>query len=113
MEAIRETAIAGVYSEFLLTTEADRIGTRFAEEFDNGLIDADTAAAGTARLIDARIRRNLGENPTLRPLYEQRLAQQAEVDRLKAAGEPIPAELVSNPFYLRLYASQGRLLGAS
>jgi multiple sugar transport system substrate-binding protein len=113
VEAMGDTAIAGVYSEFVLSTEAERIANRFTDEFENGLIDAPTAAAETARLINARIQRNLRENSALQPLYDQRIATQKKIDALKAAGQPIPASWISNAFYKRYYAAQGMLVDDS
>lgn len=109
VEAMHDTAIAGVYSEFILSTEAERISNRFVEEYENGLISPDVAARETARLVDARIARNVQQNPSLNQLFEERVAMQKQVDRYLAAGEPVPLHLIKNPFYLRYYAAKGML----
>jgi multiple sugar transport system substrate-binding protein len=110
VEAMRETAIAGVYSEFVLSTVAERIAQRFVDDFENGLSSAEDAARNTARLIDARIARNLEENPSLRPLYDERVALQQKIDRRLEAGEKVPASWITNPFYRRYYAARGMLI---
>lgn len=109
VEAMHETAIAGVYSEFILSTEAERISDRFVQEFENNRIDMPEGARQTARLIDARIARNLQENPSLGPLFAQRVALQERIDALLQVGEPVPGNWVKNPFYSRYYAARGML----
>ena len=110
VRAMDELAIGGAYSEFILSTEAEMFLYRFADEYENGLITAEAAAASTARFIDARIARNLEENESLRPRHEQLTARQIEIDQRLAAGEKIPASWIENPFYRRYYAKTGKLL---
>jgi multiple sugar transport system substrate-binding protein len=110
VEAMDDIAIAGVYSEFVLSTVAERIAQRFVDDFENGLTTAQEAARDTARLIDARIARNLEENPSLRPLFDERVALQHKIDRLLDAGEKVPASWIKNPFYLRYYGERGVLI---
>lgn len=108
--AMEETAIAGVYSEFVLSTEAERIAQRFVDDFENGLSTAEDAARNTARLIDARISRNLEETPGLQGLFEDRVALQRKIDDRLEAGEPVPASWIKNPFYRRYYETRGLLM---
>jgi multiple sugar transport system substrate-binding protein len=110
VEAMDELAIAGVYSEFVLSTVAERIVNEQNEDFENGLSTAEDAARRTARLIDARIARNLEEDVDLLPLYRERVALQERIDRRFAAGEKVPASWIKNPFYSRYYAAQGMLI---
>ena len=108
-QAMRTTAIGGVYSEFILQTVADRIIERWQDEFSNGLTTAERAAAMTARAIDQRIERNLKRDASLRELYQQRLEKQAQIDDRLAAGKPIPPDWIANPFYRRYYEARGML----
>jgi multiple sugar transport system substrate-binding protein len=108
--AMQETAIAGVYSEFILSTVAERIAQRFVDDFENGLASAEDAARDTARLIDARIARNLEENPGLQPLFDERVALQKKIDQHLEAGRPMPASWIKNPFYRRYYTERGLLI---
>lgn len=108
--AMEATAIAGVYSEFVLSTVAERIAQRFVDDFENGLATAEDAARDTARLIDARIARNLEENPSLQPLFDERVALQKKIDQHLEAGKPIPASWIKNPFYKRYYSARGMLI---
>ena len=68
------------------------------------------AMAKAAARVRDRIEQTLEERPDLAEEYALRLEEQSEIDRRKAAGEPIPASLVRNPFYVRLYRERGMLL---
>jgi len=89
-----------------------RIENEQQDKFMNDLLTADQTAAETQRLVEAELQRTLAEQPKLRPRYEKLLARQAEIDRLKAEGRPIPAGLITNPFYKRYYAETGQLADA-
>lgn len=73
------------------------------------LYTPEEAAARAQRRINDRIQLNLRENESLRPAYDEAVKRQAQIDALKAAGEPIPAALISNVFYLNYYRAKGML----
>ena len=75
-----------------------------------GYETAEFTMQDAAAQVRAQIRTNLANNPALEAEYDRRVEEQAEIDRLKEAGEPIPASLIRNPFYLRLYREQGMLI---
>ena len=68
---------------------------------------AEQALADLEREMAAEIRRSLDEDPDLLPLYEARLAAQAEIDALRARGAKVPLSLISNPYHRRWYVFNG------
>lgn len=84
------------------------------DEFANssvsvGRLSPEEAAARSHQELNAEIERTLKDLPELRPEYERLLEQQARIDALKAAGEPIPAGLIRNPFHMAYYRKLGML----
>ena len=113
LEAAQNIADPRTYSPFVLIADVERDENGEYDKFMTDPPQVESAAAAmaeAARRVRARIRINLGERPELREEYDRRLEDQAEIDRRKAAGEKIPASLVRNPFYLRLYRENGSLL---
>lgn len=108
-EKIEAIGVGFVNSEFVLTEEAQREVTWFRDEYENGRKTAEQAAAGTAASINARIARNIQSDPRLQELYAQRLELQQRIDARLAAGRPVPAAWIVNPFYRRYYADRGLL----
>lgn len=68
------------------------------------------AAAATARDINSIISNEVDRKPELRALYERGVKNQLEIERRLAAGEKIPAELITNPFYIAYYRRNGQLI---
>lgn len=79
------------------------------DEFINNRATAEEASQRAYTRINAEIQRTLDENPDLQPQFDKLMADQAQIDKLKAAGEKIPAKLIQNPFYLRYYRVKGML----
>lgn len=107
-DAMEEIAVPLVHSEFVLRNVATRlIGNAQSGYLDSNRLTAEEAAREAAERVNAEIDRTLQENPKLQELYDKRLAQQAEIERLRAAGEPVPLELIANPFHRHYYKHQG------
>jgi hypothetical protein len=127
-QTLRSISIPSTFSRFVLPRVAIRIMDKQREEFEVGRITAEEAARRTGEGIAAEIRRRLREEPGLRPSYDKLLKRQEridrmvavrrEIDRLTAAGEPVPRDLsdraekipidwLSNAFYRRYYADKG------
>jgi multiple sugar transport system substrate-binding protein len=112
LEAAKNIADPRSYSPFVLVADLERDKNQQEQRYllANPEVDsAQEAMEEAARRVRARIAVNLETQPELREEYERRLADQAEIDRLKAAGEKIPAYLIRNAFYLRYYREQGML----
>jgi len=107
MADLMDDAIMVGASPFVLPTVANRIeaNNRLAVMAD--VFGPAEAVARTEEFINREIDLNVSKNPELRAKYERLLADQAEIDRLRAAGEPVPLELITNPFYQRYYVAQG------
>ncbi len=115
LEAAQTIADPGSYSPYVLLSDAEREENLLRDRYlaDPPFADARTpqmAMAEAARRVRRQIALNLEDRPELREHYAAAVADQEEIDRLKAAGELIPASLVRNPFYLRFYREQGMLL---
>ncbi|MBL8994731.1 MAG: hypothetical protein JNM63_15400, partial [Spirochaetia bacterium] len=59
--------------------------------------------------LQERIRVRTSGSPQLLEKYKALMKRQAEIDALKARGEKIPEEWISNPFLKRYYRDTGRL----
>ncbi|MEX0652767.1 MAG: ABC transporter substrate-binding protein [Phycisphaeraceae bacterium] len=108
-DAMEEIAIGGAYSPFVLPSVVWRELDDMEEAVMNRRLTAEEGGQALAATINSRIERNVHQDPALRERYEQLLQQQAQIDALRAAGEPVPVELIENPFYRKYYEHQGWL----
>jgi multiple sugar transport system substrate-binding protein len=106
-DAAGNIGIGGVYSPFVPSSVVTRSLIQVEDAFLNDQLTAAMAAARAQQVINQEIQRTLAEDASLRPLYEKLSADQREIDRLRAAGRPVPLELIRNPFYRRYYAAMG------
>ncbi len=109
VETAETIAIGETFSPYVLPTVVKRRREFFEDQFMFGLMSADDAAAATADDLNARIADELDRKPELRDPFERDRAAQEQIDRLKAEGRPIPAELIKNPFHLAYYRRTGQL----
>lgn len=101
---------ANVHSPFILQSVASRHANDAEDSFLNRAgFTAEQAARQVARRTNDVIERNVSDRPDLKRMYDDALERQARIDELKAAGEPIPAELIDNHFLRRYYADRGML----
>jgi len=107
MADMMEMAIPVCASPFVLPSAANRIEA----EFRLGVLaDVYTSEEGVAladKFINREIELNISKNPQLAAKHARLLADQAEINRLRAAGELVPIELITNPFHRRYYVVQG------
>ena len=78
--------------------------------YDKYLLDRSTAAEAiqfAAEMINAEMKRAVGESSRLAAKFEKGLKDQAEIDRLRDEGQLVPLHLISNPFHRRYYVEQG------
>lgn len=104
-----ERAVGSEISPFVLGSTASRLNAEAMDAFVANQLTAEQAAKQAQDRIDAEIRRQLSEDPSLRPRYEELVERQKKIDELKARGEKIPAEWVDNPFYQAYYKFKGML----
>ncbi len=85
---------------------------------DNQVIDAvvagrlapEDAGRVEAQRIDTEIALNVRGDPKLKRQYDELVKMQEKIDALRAAGKPIPAAWITNPFHLAYYKAKGWLL---
>jgi multiple sugar transport system substrate-binding protein len=95
-------------SPFALPSVVFRIEKAAQEAcMNSGRLSPSQACARAAALVNDEIARSLIEDPALKAEYDRRVAIQHQIDAARRAGQPIPAEWISNPFYSRYYQSQG------
>lgn len=107
MADLMDIAMIGCASPFVLPTVANRIESNHRLAVMADVYSPEEAVARTEQFINREIELNISKNPELRAKYEQLLEDQSEIDRLRAAGEPVPLALITNPFYRRYYVAQG------
>ncbi len=104
---VMEIGITTCASPFVLPSATNRIESEFRLAALADVYTPEEAMALTERFINREIELNVSKNPTLAAKYTRLLEDQAEIDRLRAAGELVPLELITNPFYRRYYVAQG------
>ncbi len=107
--ATEEIGIGGTTSPFVLPILAFRIDNDTIEAMLTGLISPEEAARTTARRINEEIALRVRQNPSLQPLFAERQKIQRQIDERRAAGRPVPAAWISDPFLLAYYRAQGWL----
>ena len=108
-EAAIEIGIPYSNSPFVLRDSAGRIiwQTEDGVMTADRVLKPDDAAKMMAERINERIDRRVNENPALKPLYDKRVALQKRIDDLRAKGERVPLDWISNPFYRKYYVFKG------
>ncbi len=108
-DATRDIGIGGTTSPFVLPILVFRIDHDNIEAMLTGLISPEEAARATARRVNEEIALRVRQDPKLQPLYAERLKIQRQIDERRAAGRPVPAAWISDPFLLAYYRAQGWL----
>ncbi|MFW6060146.1 MAG: ABC transporter substrate-binding protein [Phycisphaeraceae bacterium] len=111
-KAIDEVGIGRVHSPFVLDSIVQRALQRAEENVMNQRSAPEAAGRAVASEINDEIQRTLAEQPDLKQRHERLRADQRRIERLRAAGEPVPAELIRNPFHQRYYRARGWLVEA-
>jgi multiple sugar transport system substrate-binding protein len=94
-------------SPYVLPGTVNRIEGRYRQGMLAGVYTPEEAAELAEQFINREIAANVAADPALRAKYEQQLRDQEIIDRLRASGEPVPLELITNPFYRRYYVERG------
>ncbi|MEM1211972.1 MAG: extracellular solute-binding protein [Planctomycetota bacterium] len=110
VEMAQDIAIPRAYSPFVLSSVVSNRVSEYRDLFLADQITAEDAARRTAEEINKAIADEVERKPELRPLYEERVALQAEIDAAFAEGRKVPAEWIINPFYRVYYSAQGMLI---
>jgi multiple sugar transport system substrate-binding protein len=106
-DAARDVAIVHPRSPFVIRRTALR---HFFNARDAVMANTKTpeqAAADAAAGINAEINKTLAEQPKLQARYDEAIARQQEIDRLRAEGRKVPLELIDNPVHRGYYQFKG------
>ena len=98
-DIMEELGVPLEFSPFVLDVMASRIISETTDKFMNKMLSSRDATALMQKLINDELRLSLLEDSSKVPLYEERLARQKEIDRLKANGEKIPLSWITNPYW--------------
>ena len=106
-DAAYTLAISASYSPFVLASVVDDIDGEAESAMLSDRLTPEAAGLESATRINDEIARTLSENPSLRPLYDELVQRQHEIDTRRAAGRKVPAAWLTDPFYLKYYQAHG------
>ncbi len=106
----QEIGIAMSGSPFVLPSAVKRIDTEEIEAMLANRISPENAARVTAERINAEIAYNVQQDSSLGQRYRKRQEVQRRVEARRAAGQPVPAAWISDPFHLAFYRAHGWLV---
>jgi len=104
-----EIGIAASRSPFVLPSVVRRIDSEEIEAMLARGLSPEDAARNTGERINSEIAFTIQQDPGLAKLYKERLEIQSRIDAHRAAGLPVPAVWISDPFYLAYYRARGWL----
>ena len=105
----RETGITQSKSPFVLQSIYYRADKEATETMIAGRMTAVEAAKAMGDRINQEIQLRINRDPELRKLYDERVRIQAQIDERRAAGKPVPAAWINDPFHLAYYRAHGWL----
>lgn len=115
-DVFRETALTIAIpvgmSPFILASVMTRLELDAFERFLAGRLTAEEGTRKAAEAINREIARTVAGSVSKREQYDALREDQQTIDRLRAAGRPVPVELIRNPFHRRYYAEMGWLESA-
>ena len=101
--------IAQSKSPFVLPSVVMKIDGDMTQVVLAGRMTAAEAARAETDRINAEIALTIQQDPALHREYDRRVALQHRLDARRAAGQPVPAAWISDPFFLVYYRAQGWL----
>ena len=108
-QAARETGLTVSKSPFVLQSILFREEKELTEAMISGRLTAAQASKAMGDRINAEIALSVDRNPALRKRYDERLRIQRQIDARRAAGQPVPAAWINDPFHLAYYRAHGWL----
>ena len=114
-DAAQKFGIANDESPFVPVVTVSRLISDGRDKVmtDPPMASAEQAAREVAEAINREIDLSLADSEGRRDLYEKLTKRQQEIDRLRAAGEPVPLDWITNPFYRKYYREMGWALDRS
>lgn len=105
----REIGIAASKSPFVLPRVAYLIELENTQAVLASRLTPEEASRATADRLNAEIALTVQHDTALAKLYAERVELQKKIDARRAAGQPVPAAWISDPFHLAHYRAQGWL----
>jgi multiple sugar transport system substrate-binding protein len=106
-QTARQIAIATSRTPYAPEAAVERLFQEATDAVLVGRVTAQQTAESVTRAINDEIARTLREDAQLRKRYEAARERQQQIDDLRAAGKPVPLQLIDNPFHRRYYQEQG------
>jgi ABC-type glycerol-3-phosphate transport system substrate-binding protein len=108
-KAGREIGIAASKSPFVLPSIVFRSDNEAIEAMLAGRMTPEEAAHAAASRVNTEIALRVQQDPTLRQRFKERMKIQQQIEARRAAGRPVPAAWISDPFHLAYYRAHGWL----
>ena len=102
-----ESGIAYSFSPFVLRAEDTRLEKNAFDKFIVNRASAEEALAMASKMVNESMVRRADQSEKSQMHYEQLLKDQEKIEDLRKAGELVPLELITNPFYRRYYVEKG------
>jgi multiple sugar transport system substrate-binding protein len=100
--AVAEYGVGDEYSPFISPFVVTRLVIKYLSGVDSEAISIERALRELTDEMNLELRRTVERDPKLQPAYAEALALQEEIDKLKAAGKPVPIEWIANPIIRKL-----------
>jgi multiple sugar transport system substrate-binding protein len=105
----RDTGITVSKSPFVLQSIIYHIELELTEAMLAGRMTPAEASKAMGERVNAEIAISVDHDPQLQKLYDERCRIQRQIEARRAAGRPVPAEWISDPFHLAYYRAHGWL----
>jgi multiple sugar transport system substrate-binding protein len=100
--AAKQYGVGRECSDFILPSVVNRIVEENLQGIANQVLSPEDGLRRMTDEINVEIQRAVERDPKLQPAYREACRLQEEIDRLKAAGKPVPPERIANPVLRRL-----------
>jgi len=100
--AARDYGVGFEFSPFVNPDVVRRTIAKYASGLDSAVISVEQAHREMTDEINRELANAVARDKRLAERYEKATAVQAQIDRLKSAGQPVPPELIANPILRKL-----------
>ncbi|HUW30933.1 MAG TPA: extracellular solute-binding protein [Planctomycetota bacterium] len=100
--AARDYGVGAEFSPFVNPDVVRRVIAKYSSGLDSAVISVEQAHRDMTGEINRELANTVARDRRLSARYEKAMATQAEIDRLKSEGRPVPLELIANPILRHL-----------
>lgn len=100
--AVQKYGVSREYSKFVSPYVVNSIINKYRSGMASEILAVKHGLQGMTDEINREIKHTVERDPKLKVKYDKALARQAKIDALKAAGKPIPLDMVDNPVIRKL-----------